>query len=73
MAHKRGRPREKSGERAGFALAFFQARSKRGLTQAQAAEELGVALSTVARWETGAMEPRGTARKYVGLWMRGEI
>ena len=41
----------------------------RGLTQEQAAEELGVALSTVARWETNSKEPEGLARRYVEEWI----
>jgi DNA-binding transcriptional regulator YiaG len=67
----RGRPRTKSGARKGFALRFHRARKARGLSQVQAAEALGVALSTVARWEVGFTEPEGLARRYVEGWIKG--
>ncbi len=67
----RGRPRTRSGARKGFALRFYRARKARGLSQVEAAEALGVALSTVARWETGFTEPGGLARRYVEGWMKG--
>ena len=73
MGRKRGRPREVSGERKGFARTFYLARIRRDLTQAEAATELGASLSTIARWETAVMEPRGTTRKFVERWMKGEI
>lgn len=34
------------------------ARKIRGMTQAQVATQLGIARSTVAKWETGANYPR---------------
>ncbi|NUN53594.1 MAG: helix-turn-helix transcriptional regulator [Planctomycetaceae bacterium] len=68
----RGRPRRKSGPRRGFALRFHRARKARGLTQAAAARELGVALSTLARWEVGFTEPVGLARRYVEDWIARE-
>jgi transcriptional regulator with XRE-family HTH domain len=34
-------------------------RTKNSLTLAQLAEQLGVSLATVSRWETGQREPRG--------------
>ena len=36
------------------------------MTQKQAAEQLGVSLPTVGRWEIGEFEPRGLARKLKG-------
>ena len=65
----RGRPRTKSGARRGFALRFHRARKARGLSQIQAAGALGVAVSTVARWEIGFTEPVGLARRYVEDWI----
>jgi DNA-binding transcriptional regulator YiaG len=44
-------------------------RSLLGLTQAEAAERLCVHAVTLARWETGATQPRGLARKYVEEWL----
>jgi DNA-binding transcriptional regulator YiaG len=34
-------------------------RAASGLTQADAAAQLGVAVRTLTRWETGEVEPRG--------------
>lgn len=38
-----------------------EARSRAGLTQRSLAERLGVPQSSVARWESGAVEPRASA------------
>ncbi|MHC4820337.1 MAG: helix-turn-helix transcriptional regulator [Planctomycetota bacterium] len=70
MAKKRvGRPRAVSGRRRGFALKFWRARRAKGLTQEQAASELGCALSTIATWETGKHEPRGMALELALKWI----
>ncbi len=38
-------------------------REKRKLTQAELANQLGVVVSTVSRWERGIGRPRGLAKK----------
>ncbi|WP_407936786.1 helix-turn-helix domain-containing protein [Jiella pelagia] len=40
-------------------------RTRLGLSQSEFAAEVGVDRSTVSRWETGASEPRGPARKLI--------
>ena len=40
------------------------------MTQKQAAEQLGVSLPTVGRWEIGEFEPRGLAGKFVDQWIK---
>ena len=42
-----------------------QLREKLNLTQENLAKELGVAFSTINRWETGTSEPRGKAKKKI--------
>lgn len=39
-------------------MSFLSARSKAGLSQAAAAEKLGVAPAAVSQWETGRTSPR---------------
>ena len=41
-------------------MSFLSARSKAGLSQAAAAEKLGVAPAAVSQWETGRTSPRTT-------------
>lgn len=41
-----------------FSETFKTTREKRGLTQEEAARELGVAVKTVSRWETGESQPQ---------------
>ncbi len=65
----RGRPRTKKGRRGAFAEAFRRARAIRGLTQAEAAAELGVHLTSVGRWEIGSHTPDGLALRYVEEWI----
>lgn len=36
---------------------FAEMRAKKGMTQGQVADKLGVDRSSVAKWETGAAEP----------------
>ena len=40
-----------------------------GLTQAQAAVELGIGLSTLQHWEQGQSEPRGIGRVALDKWL----
>lgn len=42
-------------------------RTALGLTQDALAERLGVNRSNVSRWETGATQPRGSARKLLDV------
>lgn len=65
----RGRPRKRKGRRGSFADRFRAARHALGLSQAGAAEALGVARVTVARWETGAFSPSGLSRRFVEQWI----
>jgi transcriptional regulator with XRE-family HTH domain len=41
------------------------ARIKRGLTQDEVADLIGVLVNTVSRWERDAHPPRGAARKWL--------
>lgn len=45
--------------RTAFGRRLTKARTERGLTQTEAATDLGVTLATWVRWETGATRPRG--------------
>ncbi len=65
----RGRPRTVSGPRRGFAARFHRARTALGLSQQAAADALGVAVSSIKRWETNLCEPEGLARRYVDAWI----
>ena len=73
MAKTRGRPRTASGKSTGIGLQVLKARQSRGLTQAEAAELLGIHPVSLARWELGTRTPRGAARKLVELWSTGEV
>lgn len=63
------RPRQRPGARGPLADRLRGLRSTLGLTQAEVAVRLGVHAVTLARWETGATQPRGLARKYVEEWL----
>lgn len=39
--------------RMGFGRHLFQARKKKGLSQEETAEKLGVSRQTISKWETG--------------------
>lgn len=69
MVTKRGRPRTRRGPRGKLATALIAARARRGMTQAQAAEALGLAWTTLARYETGSRVPRGPARRWIEQWI----
>ena len=45
-------------------------RAQAGLTQADIASELGVHVTTVARWESGTREPRGELAERYGALLR---
>lgn len=45
------------------------ARSTLRMSQEKAAADMGVALVTLARWETGSQRPRGLAARFVELWI----
>lgn len=47
-------------------------RRRLGITQKRLAEELGVTLATVGRWECGLREPSSLAVKAMGLLMEVE-
>ena len=65
----KARPRFRRGPRGAFADAFRAARAARGMTQAEAAADLGVGRVTVACWETGSHQPDGLARRFVDEWI----
>lgn len=64
------RPRKNPEPRGAFAERFRALRVSRGLSQAEAAEALGVHLVTVSRWEVGMRTPRGLALRAVEAWMK---
>ena len=62
-------PRRRIGPRGNLGRRLRAAREALGLTQEQAAEVLGVARTTVARWETGAHRPTGPGLRFVQQWI----
>jgi len=65
-----GRPRTTRGPRGKVAEALRAARAARRLSQAQAATELGIVQSVLARWESGARRPAGLALRYlIEVWI----
>jgi len=62
------RPRKKLGPRPALARKLIAAREKRGLTQARAAAELGIATSRLASFESGAREPGSLALLALRAW-----
>ena len=46
-------------------------RRARGLNQAQAGAEIGVARYTLSRWETGAMVPSRKHKAAIRSWLKG--
>ena len=65
-----GRPRTTRGPRGKVAEALRAARAARALTQAAAAEELGIVQPVLAAWESGARRPSGLALRYlVEVWI----
>ena len=52
-----------------FAERLRAARDARGLTQGQAAADLGCHRVTLAKWETGAHRPNGVALRAVERWI----
>lgn len=69
----RGRPRERKGRRGRFGERLRAARREVAVTQAKAADLIGVDRVTVARWETGSSSPRGAARRFVELWIAAAL
>ena len=47
----------------------YEARTARGLSQADAAAELKVSQATLSRWETGAMSIHPLRRQQVADWI----
>lgn len=66
-----GRPRETKSPRGAFADSLRRARAVRGMTQREAALDVGVHPVTWARWETGAAHPSGPALRFVLGWIDG--
>ena len=62
---KVGRPRAKRGPRGKLAEALRAARWARGMSQAEAAADLGIVQPVLAKWESGARKPAGLALRYL--------
>ncbi len=62
------RPRERKGRRPALAEKLRAARAARGLTQYQAAAELGIAPSTLAVFESGHRKPHGLPLLALEAW-----
>jgi DNA-binding XRE family transcriptional regulator len=60
----------KGGPPRGLAARIVKRRLALGLSQREAAEALGVNLTTIARWELGT-EPRGLYRVVLDRWLSG--
>jgi DNA-binding transcriptional regulator YiaG len=52
-----------------FPSRFKAAREARGMTQQEAADDLGMHRVTVAVWEAGTKQPSGLARRAVETWI----
>jgi transcriptional regulator with XRE-family HTH domain len=63
-----GRPRSQRGPRGALADRLRAARESRGISQAEAAVELGVGRSWLAMVESGSRRPSGLAKKYLEAW-----
>lgn len=68
-AQKRDEPMKPQTPRRGFGKRITAARRRADLTQRQAAEEIGVELSTLQRWELNLAKPRGLAKKALGEFL----
>ena len=69
-----GRPRTKRGPRGRVAEALRTARAALGVTQAEAAVELGIAQPVLAKWESGSRRPSGLALRYLlEVWIPRSI
>lgn len=64
-----GRPRLRRGPRGPFAEKLRAARASRGMTQAEAAADLGVERVTLSRWESGTHVPVGIIRRAAEDWI----
>jgi len=63
-------PRPFHGSRGKIGGRLLRTREALGLTQAQAARQLGVTREAVGRWETGH-EPGALARRVIEAWIKG--
>ena len=63
------RPRSRPGPRGQLADRLRRTRERRGLSQVEAAREIGVARISLARWETGAHDPRGLSLRAIEAWI----
>ena len=66
MVRRRTRP----GPRGSLADALRAARATRGLSQAAAAESIGVHRVTLSKWETGEHRPKGLVLRLVKAWIK---
>ena len=63
--HRLGGPRSRKGPRGKLAEALRAARAARGMTQHEAAADLGVGQPAFAKWETGSRRPSGLTLRYL--------
>ncbi len=63
-----GRPRSQRGPRGALADRLRAAREARGISQSEAAAELGIARSWLAMVESGSRKPQGLARLALLAW-----
>lgn len=68
-----GRPRLKKGPRPAVAYRLREARAARGLSQVQAAREIGVLPTWLAGVESGTRRPNTLACKYLEAWAAASL
>ncbi len=69
---RRGKPLGSIGKRRrGLAGRLVATRVRRGLSQAAAAEQIGVTRDLWARWEIGQGPNRAIYKKVLALWLAG--
>lgn len=68
---KQRRPKGRKNVVSDVGKAINAKRTREGLSMAQLAEQLGVNVSQISRWENGKSNPRGKAMKKVQEWLGG--
>lgn len=63
-----GRPRLKKGPRPSLAYRLIAARAARGLSQVEAARELGIPSPRLAAFESGTRRPSHLAARFLEAW-----
>lgn len=70
---KMARPRTRRGRRGIVAERLRAARAARGLTQSEAARELGIPVPNLAKYETGSMRPSALAALALEWWCQAAL